>query len=273
VLHQRKNAPGAGRTSTRVPLSARAAVPSWSRPAAPASALAARRPSGRPAEPVLPLPPGVPPAARWAGARRPWTGSVRPRGGAAPRSGLWGCAPGAGIEPNCRATSPAALRRRKRQHARAAVPRGLGWRHLLLQLQPGTTVGRPAKPVLPFPGIRPAARWAAGMGPRAGSVRPRDRAARSDAFGGVVLALGLSRIAGRLHQTPSAPKAPGRAGRSSALVSAGGGGFLDRYPAPLPAATPAPSCRVPPRGAVGGGTATAGRERPAARWHRPPRRF
>ncbi len=52
--------------------------------------------------------------------------------------------------------------------------------------------------------------------------------------------------------------------------SAGGAGFSDRCPAPLPAARPslAVSARRPARGAVGGGQATAGRERASARGRR-----
>jgi len=58
---------------------------------------------------------------------------------------------------------------------------------------------RPAEPVVPSP---PAARSAAAGRARAESVRWRDGAAYGAAFGGVVLVLALSRIAGRVHPPP-----------------------------------------------------------------------
>jgi len=63
------------------------------------------------------------PAARWSTAMRPRAESVHPHGGARGER-LWlARAPGAGIGPNRRATFTRPPRRRKRQHARAAVHR------------------------------------------------------------------------------------------------------------------------------------------------------
>jgi len=121
--------------------------------------------AGRQAEPGLPFLPGR--RAHGTGGRRPCDrgpGGVHPVRRPA-RQRLWWRDPGAGIEPNRRTTSPGP-RRRKREHAHAAVPR---WS------RPGA--GRQAEPVSPFHGVTPAARRACDRG--AESDHPRGGAART----------------------------------------------------------------------------------------------
>jgi len=66
---------------------------------------------GRPAEPVLPFPPGIPPAARWAAAMRQRAESVHPRAGSTRRDALVNGVPpaarwAAGIRPRAGRVHP-----------------------------------------------------------------------------------------------------------------------------------------------------------------------
>jgi hypothetical protein len=142
---------------------------------------------------------------------------------------------------------------------------------VLTRVLTGSLVDKWARP--------PAAQWAAAMRPRAESVHPHDGAGR------------CARAAGNWWTAPRAPSfrwpvhpanwpraSPlaqnGKRVRrfvefrlaraSSALASAGSAGFFYRCPAPRPVAGSNQSCRFsrrPARGTVGGGHATAGRER------------